>query len=123
MSFKENLRDEMEFQDVKTKELSEKTGLSVNTIRNYINGHNALPNVEAAVKIAQALDVSVEYLVTGGTEKTPQIPAETRFVAETFNTLSENDKKSVIALLKEMKSHRKKYLQIFLRKIFPLCLE
>ena len=56
MSFKENLRDEMEFQDVKPKELSEKTGLSVNTIRNYINGHNALPNVEAAVKIAQALD-------------------------------------------------------------------
>ena len=45
MSFKENLRDEMEFQDVKPKELSEKTGLSVNTIRNYINGHNALPNV------------------------------------------------------------------------------
>ena len=62
MSFKENLRDEMEFQDVKPKELSEKTGLSVNTIRNYINGHNALPNVEAAVKIAQALDVSVEIL-------------------------------------------------------------
>ena len=55
---------------------------------------------------SRALGVSVEYLVTGETEKTPQIPAETRFVAETFNTLSENDKKSVIALLKEMKSHR-----------------
>ena len=39
MSFKENLRDEMEFQDVKPKELSEKTGLSVNTIRAHILGN------------------------------------------------------------------------------------
>ena len=46
MSFKDNLRDEMEFQDIKQKELSEKTGISVNTIRNYINGHNALPSAE-----------------------------------------------------------------------------
>lgn len=65
MSFKDNLRDEMEFQDMKQKELSEKTGISVNTIRNYINGHNALPSAEVAVKIAGALGVSVEYLVSG----------------------------------------------------------
>lgn len=54
----------MEFRDIKTKELSERTGISVNTIRNYINGHNALPSVDVAVKIADALDVSVEYLVS-----------------------------------------------------------
>ena len=39
-------------------------------------------------------------------EKSSHISTETRFVAETFDALSENDKKSVIALLKEMKSHR-----------------
>lgn len=74
MSFKDNLREEMEFQDIKQKELSEKTGISVNTIRNYINGHNALPSAEVAVKIADVLGVSVEYLVTGkklGTQKIP----------------------------------------------------
>ncbi len=31
MRFKENLRDEMEFRDIKTKELSERTGISVDT--------------------------------------------------------------------------------------------
>ena len=60
MSFKDNLRDEMEFQDMKQKELSEKTGISVNTIRNYINGHNALPSAEVAVKIAGALVIHIE---------------------------------------------------------------
>lgn len=65
MSFKDNLRAEMEFHDIKQKELSEKTGISINTIRNYINGHNAIPSAELAVKIANVLGVSVEYLVTG----------------------------------------------------------
>lgn len=88
------------------KELSQKTGISENTLKSYLKTNPVEPKVINSVKIARALGVSVEYLVTGGTEKTPQISAETRFVAETFSTLSENDKKSVIALLKEMKSHR-----------------
>ncbi len=88
------------------KELSQKTGISENTLKSYLKTNPVEPKAINSVKIARALGVSVEYLVTGGTEKTPQLSAETRFVAETFDTLSENDKKSVIALLKEMKSHR-----------------
>lgn len=88
------------------KELSQKTGISENTLKSYLKTNPVEPKVINSVKIARALGVSVEYLVTGGTEKTPQLSAETRFVAETFDALSENDKKSVIALLKEMKSHR-----------------
>lgn len=88
------------------KELSQKTGISENTLKSYLKTNPVEPKVINSVKIARALGVSVEYLVTGGTEKTPQLSAETRFVAETFDTLSENDKKSVIALLKEMKLHR-----------------
>ena len=100
MSFKENLRDEMEFQDIKPKELSEKTGLSVNTIRNYINGHNALPNVEAAVKIAQALDVSVEYLVerqnVRSKNKSPKIFTIEKILAD----FSEEDISAVLGIIK-----------------------
>lgn len=106
MSFKDNLRSELDYQGILIKELSRKTGISENTLKTYLRTESVEPKATNSVKIARALGVSVEYLVTGGTEKTPQIPAETRFVAETFNTLSENDKKSVIALLKEMKSHR-----------------
>ncbi|MDY5047306.1 MAG: helix-turn-helix transcriptional regulator [Treponema porcinum] len=106
MSFKDNLRSELDYRGILIKELSGKTGISENTLKTYLRTNFVEPKATNSVKIARALGVSVEYLVTGGTEKTPQIPAETRFVAETFNTLSENDKKSVIALLKEMKSHR-----------------
>ena len=106
MNFSENVHFEMECKGMIIKELSQKTGISENTLKSYLKSNPVEPKATNSVKIARALGVSVEYLVTGGTEKTPQIPAETRFVAETFNTLSENDKKSVIALLEEMKSHR-----------------
>ena len=65
MSFKENLKSELEYQDIQLKELAAKTGISKNRIGNYLTGHNSLPAADNAVKIAQALGVSVEYLVTG----------------------------------------------------------
>ncbi|MBO4386364.1 MAG: helix-turn-helix transcriptional regulator [Treponema sp.] len=107
MGFKENLRDEMEFQDIKPKELSEKTGISVNTLRNYINNHDALPNIDSAVKIAKALNITVEELVEGRKLKNEFQKSEqaAKFLS-IFIQLSENDKKSVIALLEEMRSHK-----------------
>lgn len=69
MGFKENLREEMDFQDIKPKELSDKTGISVNTLRNYINNHDALPNIDSAVKIAKVLNTTVEELVEGRKNK------------------------------------------------------
>ena len=107
MGFKENLRDEMKFQDIKPKELSEKTGISVNTLRNYINKHDALPNIDSAVKIARALNVTVEELVEGRKYKNEFQKTEiaTKFLS-IFMNLSENDRKSVIALLEEMKRHK-----------------
>ncbi len=107
MGFKENLREEMEFQDIKPKELSEKTGISVNTLRNYINNHDALPNIDSAVKIAKALNISVEELVEGRKLKNEFQKSEqaTKFLS-IFVQLSENDKKSVIALLEEMRTHK-----------------
>ena len=64
MGFKENLREEMEFQDIKPKELADKTGISVNTLRNYINAHDALPNIDSAVKIAKALNTTVRKTIS-----------------------------------------------------------
>ena len=91
----------MSFQDVKPKELSDRTGISVNTIRNYINGPTALPSAENAVKIARILNVSVEYLVTGKKLEMYESPS----LLADFQSLSDNDKKSVLALVGEMKKH------------------
>lgn len=106
MGFKENLREEMDFQDIKPKELSDKTGISVNTLRNYINNHDALPNIDSAVKIAKVLNTTVEELVEGRKNKAEfQKSVMAGKFLSIFTKLSENDQKSVIALLEEMKRH------------------
>ncbi len=100
MGFKENLREELKFQDIKQKELSEKTGISVNTLRNYINDHNALPNIYSAVKIAQALETTVENLVLGETSL-QQKKQETKIqkAIRLFSKLSESDKTTFLRLM------------------------
>lgn len=104
MGFKENLKEEMIFQDIKPKELSEKTGISVNTLRNYINNHDALPNIDSAVKIAKALNLTVEELVEGRKCKSIDCGCGKKLLS-IYADLCENDKKSVMALLEEMKRH------------------
>ena len=64
MSFSENLKEALDFRGMQIKELSAKTGISKNTIDNYLSGQKSLPNVENGVKIAKTLGVTVEYLVT-----------------------------------------------------------
>ena len=67
MSFAENLRDLLDYKGIELKELSAGTGISKNTLDNYLSGQKSLPNIENGVKIAKFLGVSVEYLVEGGT--------------------------------------------------------
>ena len=77
MSFRENLKDELKYQDIKVKELAFKTGINRRTIDNYLRSNESQPTAENAVKIAQVLGVTVEYLVTGeniSNEKQSSLP-------------------------------------------------
>ena len=65
MSFRENLKEELSFQDIRVKELAFKTGINKRTIDNYLRENKSEPTAENAVKIAKVLNVTVEYLVTG----------------------------------------------------------
>ena len=65
MSFKDRLREEIEYKGLMVKEIASQVGIRNSTFLSYIDARAVLPNVETAVKIAQALGVSVEYLVTG----------------------------------------------------------
>ncbi len=64
-SFRENLRNELNFQGVIVKELSAQTKIPVATLDCYLRKQATEPSAENAVKIAQALRVTVEFLVTG----------------------------------------------------------
>ena len=65
--FLENLKSELKYQDLTQKELAQKSGISINTIRGWFS-KNLAPDVFNAFKVAKALNVSVEYLVTGKDE-------------------------------------------------------
>jgi transcriptional regulator with XRE-family HTH domain len=65
MSFKENLKSELEYQGMLIKELAFKAGVNKRSIENYLGVRDSIPSAEVAVSIGRALGVSVEYLVTG----------------------------------------------------------
>ena len=68
MAFRKSLREEIEFKGMLVKEVAAAAGISSSTFLSYIDARGVLPNVETAVKIAQTLGVSVEYLVMGKNE-------------------------------------------------------
>lgn len=73
-SFRENLRNELDFQGLTVKELSAKTGIVKGTLDNYLGIRASIPPADIAVKIAKVLNVTVEYLICG--EDTKIIPKE-----------------------------------------------
>ena len=65
MGFKENLKSELQYSGMLVKDLAAKSGVNKHSLDNYLNARGQIPNVEAGVKIAKTLGVTVEYLVTG----------------------------------------------------------
>jgi transcriptional regulator with XRE-family HTH domain len=110
MGFKENLKSELTYQGMLVKELSALSGIKKHTIDNYLNTHNSIPSAEAAVRIAQVLGVSVEYLITGkdaGAEKQPPSPAaDLRLLMQTAGGLDEKYRKIALALLTALKKEQ-----------------
>jgi len=65
MGFRENLKAELANADMLVKELAALSGVKKQTIDSYLRENSYTPSVVAAVNIARALGVSVEYLVMG----------------------------------------------------------
>jgi transcriptional regulator with XRE-family HTH domain len=107
--FKENLKSELAYQDMQVKELSDITGISRYTIGNYLSIRERIPTADVAVKIAQALGVSVEYLVTGEENiiNKPSQGPEIRGLLQNFKLLCEDDRKMIIAIVQLFKNKRK----------------
>ncbi len=97
-SFRENLRNELDFKGLTVKELSAKTGIIKGTLDNYLGVRASIPPADIAVKIADALNVSVEYLVTGKSKSNSENFNEN----STFNSEEKSLLKDLNAVPKEM---------------------
>jgi transcriptional regulator with XRE-family HTH domain len=110
MGFKENLRSELSYKGMLVKELAALTGIRKHTLDNYLNVREYMPSADAAVKIARALGVSVEYLVTGE-ENSPEkssLGPEIRSLVQNFKLLNEDDRKMIIDIMQLFKKRRNK---------------
>lgn len=103
MGFGENLHNELVFQDIQIKELAARTGIKKSTLDKYLSGKKSQPSVENAVKIAESLNVTVEYLVKGSNlsaEKLkPLLSAEYRSLVERYTQLSDENKQTIQELV------------------------
>jgi len=110
MGFKENLKSELAYKDMLVKELAAKAGVSRHTINNYLNVREHIPTIDVAVKIAQALDVSVEYLVTGNESAHPAAPmtqGEINLI-KNYSLLNKHDREIVMELIQLLNRQRRK---------------
>jgi len=104
MSFKENLREALDYSGIGQKELARKANISLRNIENYLRENASIPSADKAVQIAHVLGVTVEYLVTGNnTEKKnstsiiePEIDHETRQLIRAIKILPAAKRRIVI---------------------------
>jgi len=108
MGFRENLRTELSYQDIKVKELAAMIGISKHTLDNYLNVRKYMPSADVAVKIANVLGVSVEYLVTGEDTRGKKvfIEPEIRVLVQNFKQLDADDRKMVLSIIQLYKKRR-----------------
>jgi len=100
MGFNEYLKGELEYRGILVKELSNITGIPKQTLDKYLLSHGSMPPADKAVAIAQALGVSVEYLVTGKHPKKEQgtkysLSPETRTITEQVEPLGREQRKII----------------------------
>jgi len=108
--FKENLRNELDFHNLTVKELSKKTGIAKGTLDCYLGVRASMPPADIAIKIADALNVSVEYLVTGKENKKHDklFDHNIRSIIQILPELNEKDIEIILGLSKLIKKQTEK---------------
>jgi transcriptional regulator with XRE-family HTH domain len=108
MGFRENLKSELQYADMPVKELAARSGVKKTTLDSYLGIHGYTPSVTAALCIAHALGVSVEYLVEGteGENRRPlsSLPRDIQAIVQTAEQLNTKDRQVVLTLANSLKN-------------------
>ena len=104
--FKANLRAELDYLGLTVKELSSKTGIAKGTLDCYLGVRTSMPPADIAIKIANALDVTVEYLVLGQDSKKSEkiLDQNIRSIVNILVELNEKDIETILGLAKILKN-------------------
>jgi transcriptional regulator with XRE-family HTH domain len=95
------VKKEVERQKTSFEWLYRKTGISKGTFSSW-KSRNLMPRADDAFKIAEALDVSVEYLLAGDDRKGHISNPNARKIIEKIAFFDENDIEAVKVLVKAM---------------------
>ena len=106
MDFRTRLRDQIDYLGLLDKEVAAKAGISKRLIDSYVGTKSCMPSADVAVRIAKALGVSVEYLVTGESPVHTNEDANSDLLSDqkalklvrNFLKLSDRDKKILLAM-------------------------
>jgi transcriptional regulator with XRE-family HTH domain len=102
MGFKENLKAELQFAGIPVKDLALRSGIKKKTLDSYLGITAYTPSATAAVSIAKALGVSVEYLVEGteGGKNCPRppLPQDIQDIVQAAARLNTRDRQVVLTL-------------------------
>lgn len=104
MGFWDNVVKELDYLGMTNKSLAEKCGFDASNIGRGIRLGSS-PSVETAVKISNALGVSVEYLINENepTQKTPQSLGKKYYkTLQYLDSMSEKQRNSIIHMIEEM---------------------
>lgn len=99
-SFKENLREELEFNGISIKDLSLQTKIPRRSIDNYLNSRSSMPPADYACRIAKVLNTTVEKLV--GENQAPvknEKESQNAKIIYLLNQAKSEDKKAILQLL------------------------
>ena len=99
MGFGENLKQELVYNSMLKKELAALSGVQKRAIDTYVRTRASMPPADVAVKIAKALGVTVEYLVTG---EDPSTPKEVSRITRSILNLSKRDQRLITSLVRTM---------------------
>ncbi len=92
MSFNENLKEAMYCKNLTTIQLANLTDINSGTISNYLKTKGSMPPADKALKLAKALDVSVDFLINGfDTKSESSIQQKSPFSIEVFKIAQKMD--------------------------------
>ena len=88
-TFKDRLIDELNYHGIYNKDFAAKVGISPNTLNMYLY-RGSLPAVDVAVRMAQVLNTTAEYLVTGIriNEKLPKSDTKIQWQKNEINVIT-----------------------------------